>query len=79
MYYTWAGRCAQSGVLPCEPLQEHARQARYQVTYACSSGSCGACEHRLKTFGDDIQYTRIFVARTSKWKDIAQILPGDHF
>ena len=69
----------QSGALPGEPLQELARKARYPVKYACTSGSCGACEHRLRTPGDEIRYTRICVARVPKGKEVAQILPGDRF
>ena len=70
---------AQSGALPGEPLQELAQKARYPVKYACTSGSCGTCEHRLRTPGDDIRYTRICVARVPKGKEVAQILPGDRF
>ena len=69
----------QSGALPGEPLRELARKARYPVKYACSSGSCGACEHRLRTPGDEVRYTRICVARVPKGKEVAQILPGDRF
>ena len=69
----------QSGALPGEPLQELAQKARYPVKYACTSGSCGTCEHRLRTPGDDIRYTRICVARVPKGKEVAQILPGDRF
>ena len=70
---------AQSGALPGEPLQELATKARYPVKYACTSGSCGTCEHRLRTPGDDIRYTRLCVARVPKGKEVAQILPGDRF
>ena len=70
---------AQSGALPGEPLRELARKARHPVKYACTSGSCGACEHRLRTPGDEIRYTRICVARVPKGKEVAQILPGDRF
>ena len=70
---------AQSGALPGEPLQELALKARYPVKYACTSGSCGTCEHRLRTPGDDIRYTRICAARVPKGKEVAQILPGDRF
>ena len=69
----------QSGALPGEPLQELALKARYPVKYACTSGSCGTCEHRLRTPGDDIRYTRLCVARVPKGKEVAQILPGDRF
>ena len=69
----------QSGALPGEPLQELALKARYPVKYACTSGSCGTCEHRLRTPGDEIRYTRICVARVPKGKEVAQILPGDRF
>ena len=70
---------AQSGALPGEPLQELALKARYPVKYACTSGSCGTCEHRLRTPGDEIRYTRLCVARVPKGKEVAQILPGDRF
>ena len=69
----------QSGALPGELLRELARKARHPVKYACTSGSCGACEHRLRTPGDEIRYTRICVARVPKGKEVAQILPGDRF
>lgn len=69
----------QSGALPGEPLQELATKARYPVKYACTSGSCGTCEHRLRTPSDDIRYTRLCVARVPKGKEVAQILPGDRF
>ena len=69
----------QSGALPGEPLQELALKARYPVKYACTSGSCGTCEHRLRTPGDEVRYTRICVARVPKGKEVAQILPGDRF
>jgi ferredoxin len=69
----------QSGALPGEPLRDLARKARHPVKYACTSGSCGACEHRLRTPGDEVRYTRICVARVPKGKEVAQILPGDRF
>ena len=69
----------QSGALPGEPLQELARKARYPVKYSCTSGSCGTCEHRLRTPGDEVRYTRVCVARVPKGKEVAQILPGDRF
>ena len=68
----------QSGALPGEPLQELATKARYPVKYACTSGSCGTCEHRLRTPSDDDSlHARLCVARVPKGKEVAQILPGD--
>jgi len=70
---------AQVGARAGEPLAALARKARWPVSYACLSGSCGTCEHRLRTPGEDIRYTRVCVARVPKGAGVVEIGPGDRF
>ena len=71
---------AAAGGLPGAPLRELAASVDYPVKYGCTSGSCGVCEHRLRTPGDDSpRYTRLCVARVPRGSEVAQILPGDRY
>ena len=70
----------QTGALPGEALRDVAARANYPVRYSCAGGSCGVCEHRLRTPGDTrTRYTRICRARVPAGADSAEVLPGDRF
>ena len=68
----------QSGALPGEPLQELATKARYPVKYACTSGSCGTCEHRLRTPAT-IFATRAYASRGCRRARRSRDVAGDRF
>lgn len=70
---------AAVGAAPGDRLQAVAQRANWGVKYSCTGGSCGTCEHKLRTGDGEDRYTRLCVARVPKSSPEIAIRKGDRF
>ena len=73
----WPNGCVV-GARPGDRMVDLAAKAGWAVRYSCTGGSCGTCEHRLRT-GTGERYSRLCVARVPKNAPVVAVVRGDRY